>query len=226
MKNKKRLILAIVVGGIIISVRLTGILGFYNIPSSSNAPNLKVGSKIIGSNLVKPRYLDFAYFKFSDSLDGWTIVKRLIAIPKDTLSCVNGNYFVNGKNIDSSLNLRFQYRIHKDLFENEIKKLDDNLEFYSYAIKDTVIAYLDDSFVKALPIKLNKNYVHKEYSFSTLSDEIFSKNTNWTVNNFGPVVIPKGKYFFSGDNRDNSADSRYRGYVDEENILGTVIFQY
>ena len=37
---------------------------------------------------------------------------------------------------------------------------------------------------------------------------------------FGPVTVPAGMYFMLGDNRDNSADSRYIGFVPRRNIVG------
>lgn len=46
--------------------------------------------------------------------------------------------------------------------------------------------------------------------------------TPWrsSIRSFAPVTIPEGKYFMMGDNRDNSADSRYFGFVDRSSIVG------
>jgi signal peptidase I len=43
------------------------------------------------------------------------------------------------------------------------------------------------------------------------------------LRSFGPVTIPKGKYFMMGDNRDNSADSRYFGFVDRKQVVGQAL---
>ena len=43
---------------------------------------------------------------------------------------------------------------------------------------------------------------------------------------FGPVVVPPGKFFVLGDNRDQSYDSRYWGFADVDSIKGRAMFIY
>jgi signal peptidase I len=47
---------------------------------------------------------------------------------------------------------------------------------------------------------------------------------NWNKDNFGPLKIPAGKIFVIGDNRDNSDDSRYSGFINTDDIVGVVVF--
>ncbi len=47
-----------------------------------------------------------------------------------------------------------------------------------------------------------------------------------TRDNWGPIEVPRGRYFVLGDNRDNSEDSRYWGFVQRDAIRGRPWFVY
>ncbi len=44
--------------------------------------------------------------------------------------------------------------------------------------------------------------------------------------NYGPVTVPEGHYMMLGDNRDNSADSRFWGFLPERLVLGKAMIIY
>jgi signal peptidase I len=43
---------------------------------------------------------------------------------------------------------------------------------------------------------------------------------------YGPVTVPEGQYFMMGDNRDNSEDSRYWGFLPASYVKGNALFIY
>ena len=53
---------------------------------------------------------------------------------------------------------------------------------------------------------------------------ILNTDNDGDADNTDEYIVPEGFFFFSGDNRDNSQDSRYSrvGYVDQDNIIGKI----
>ena len=70
---------------------------------------------------------------------------------------------------------------------------------------------------------LDEPYVH----FLTPPSTDYQEVTSYDVRErFGPVTVPEDKYFVMGDNRDNSQDSRYWGFLPRSYVKGKALLIY
>jgi signal peptidase I len=185
----------------------------FKIPSGSMIPTLLVGDLIlvnkfhyglrlpvINTKLTEgtpPQRGDVMVFRYppNPSLD---YIKRVVGVPGDEVAYLNKRLTINGKVIDTVVLPEF---------------FDEDATLYFKQFEETLGARKhrllnDDNRPAYVP---------------GASDFAFKDNCHYSVE--GVVCkVPDGHYFMMGDNRDNSLDSRYWGFVPDKNIVGKAFF--
>jgi signal peptidase I len=216
----RKLSAVLVVVGVILLVfiicNFLGLYSFYKTASVDNEPSLKFNKMVSVTNLKSPKTGDIIAYRFNETKR----MHRIMAGEGDIIEIKRGRVFVNDKDFDKDISTMHTYKINKHQYlllkpEGVIDPLKDvrfNQVDYSVFIEDRVADKYNFSKYKL---------VSEEDETSEEIRRIFGKN--WNKDNFGPLLVPQGKVFVMGDNRDNSEDSRYLGFIDSSDILGVVI---
>lgn len=127
-------------------------------------------------------------------------VKRVIALPGETVEFKNNQVFINGK-------LLPEHRIIGDADDNQ-----SALETKEFEQKQADQPY-------------SVYYENEKMSAVNAGNELSTEGMYFGVEG-KPMTVPEGNYFVMGDSRDNSEDSRYWGFVPRELIIGQAMFVY
>ncbi|HTD04908.1 signal peptidase I [Undibacterium sp.] len=185
----------------------------FKIPSSSMLPTLYVGDLILVNKYTygirlpvlnkkvlevnNPQRGDVMVFKYprNPSLD---YIKRVVGVPGDKIVYKNKRLTVNGKEVS--------YQPLPDF-------LDDERLSYSQQFKENLTGVQH----RILNNEAAPTFVKDPYDFAYR--DLCSYNSEGFA-----CTVPEGNYFMMGDNRDNSEDSRYWGFVPDQNIVGKAFF--
>jgi len=208
---------------------------FY-IPSGSMIPTLMVGDRLVVSKWpygwswvsasfhvlprddwrlapTTPEYGDIVIVVPPDRNDD--LIKRVIALPGDTIALVNGQIILNGEPVPQDVEPPVQLPVAND---NDCQGTPCMAEFAPYRVRleDGTEVYEPPTYRETLPN--GASYLIIDHEMQNLD-------------NYPEITIPDGHIFLMGDNRDHSADSRapawrsgLNGPVPLENVGGRAEF--
>jgi len=121
-------------------------------------------------------------------------IKRCVGIPGDTLQIVNKRVIVNGKPQNEYPGIQHSYYIYLKDGQNISDKVFERMEIYDIQrAANVILAFLTQEEVEKIrTFKSVQQIVGNEY-FDTYSRDYFPYDTSykWTINNFGPLYIPR-----------------------------------
>jgi signal peptidase I len=127
-------------------------------------------------------------------------VKRVIALPGETVEFRDNQVFING-------NLLPEHRMLGDARDNQSAL--NVSEFEQKGEGETYNVYYSKDTME--PVKAGQHLTRRGYEFGVAGK---------------PMVVPDNSFFVMGDSRDNSEDSRYWGFVPRGLIIGRAMFVY
>lgn len=189
----------------------------FNIPSDSMVPTLETGDfilvnkfeygvrlPIINSKIIdvgSPERGEVAVFRYPPQ-PSISYIKRIVGLPGDHIVYDHGQLSINGEKV---IKTPIQFSREKD-------NLDTPTSIYH---QETLGAH---TFTMR---ELEGVNVARQAPFLNYVD-----NGKYSAENglYWEVKVPEGHYFAMGDNRDQSADSRFWGFVPEQNLTGRAFY--
>lgn len=183
---------------IILAAVRSAVADWNDVPTGSMIPTILEGDRIFVNKLAYDLKIPFTtahLAKWSDPrrgevvvffspANGDRLVKRVIALPGDTIQLTANRLLINGV-----------------------------LSNYSPVDPQTLSQL-------TLTDQQNKIFATESEPAATHPHAVMGTQNIPARRDFGPVIVPPGNYFMMGDNRDNSFDSRYFGFVPRNQIVG------
>ncbi|QIQ41847.1 MAG: signal peptidase I [Buchnera aphidicola (Microlophium carnosum)] len=207
----------------------------FQIPSGSMMPTLLIGDFILVEKFsygIKepithktliytkhPKRGDIVVFRHPKDYN-INYIKRVIGLPGDKIK-----YNLNNKHIYICTDYFNKKQCEKKISINYSQSKPSNFTQKIYFLDDKNKTKEEKTYNSLYFDIVEENINNIKHNILLLNDIKNPKKDYFQQENMPELtwIVPKGEYFMMGDNRDNSLDSRYWGFVPEKNLVGKAI---